>query len=107
MIRPGDRDRIPIDNGVNHAVDTDLNGRPDTVLLPDPVELALLADTDEDGLEDLFIRIGPDGSASTTDLTCRPGAVVADRPDRRGVFRPVLAGPLMTPPLDLSRLDRR
>lgn len=68
MIRPDDRDRIPIRNGV----DTDLDGRPDTVLLPDPVELALLADTDDDGLADLFIRIGPDGAASTTDLTVDP-----------------------------------
>ncbi|HEX4361237.1 MAG TPA: hypothetical protein VH141_27125 [Pseudonocardia sp.] len=73
MIRPDDRDhRIPIDNGVHQGVDTDLDGRPDTVLLPDPVELALLADTDHDGLADLFIRIGPDGSASTTDLTVDP-----------------------------------
>jgi hypothetical protein len=29
-------------------------------------------DVDRDGLADLFIRIGPDGAASTTDLTVDP-----------------------------------
>ncbi|HEY2096099.1 MAG: hypothetical protein QOI50_2092 [Pseudonocardiales bacterium] len=68
MIRPDDRDRIEINTGV----DTDLDGHPDTVLLPDPLDFALLVDVDRDGLADLFIRIGPDGAASTTDLTVDP-----------------------------------
>ena len=54
------------------GVDTDGDARPDTVELPDPVNLTFVVDTDRDGLADLLLRIGADGTTSSVDLTVDP-----------------------------------
>ncbi len=64
-------DRIDVRAGV----DTDLDGTPDTLLVPHPDDLVLAADTDHDGLADVIIRIGPDGVASTTSVANTAGDV--------------------------------
>lgn len=66
--RPG---RVPDEDGVEqdgvlHAdvtagFDTDGDGRPDTVVTDDGIDLVLLTDLDGDGLADRLLRIGPDG----------------------------------------------
>jgi hypothetical protein len=48
---------------IHDGVDTDHDGHPDTVLLPDEVDLALAVDTDRDGFADLIVRIGADAAA--------------------------------------------
>ena len=53
---PGD----PVD--VAQGVDTDGDGRPDTVLWTDDADLLVASDLDADGLADRLLRIGPDGS---------------------------------------------
>lgn len=53
---PGD----PAD--VGRGVDTDGDGRPDTVLWTDDADLLVATDLDADGLADRVLRIGPDGS---------------------------------------------
>lgn len=50
------------------GMDTDNDGLPDTVVLPDDEDLVVAADTDADGLVDLLIEIGGDGVAVITDL---------------------------------------
>jgi hypothetical protein len=45
------------------AVDTDADGRPDTLVRDDGVDLILLTDLDGDGYAERMLRIGPDGSA--------------------------------------------
>jgi len=45
------------------AVDTDADGRPDTVVTDDGFDLVLHTDLDGDGLADQVLRIGPDGVA--------------------------------------------
>jgi hypothetical protein len=47
---------------VGHGVDTDGDGRPDTVLWSDDADLLVATDLDADGLADRVLRIGPDGS---------------------------------------------
>jgi hypothetical protein len=68
VIGSGGDDRFRIVEGV----DTDLDGRPDTVLLPDPTDLTMIVDVDRDGLADLLIRIGPTGVPHTVDLAEDP-----------------------------------
>jgi hypothetical protein len=70
MIDRNDDDEVEITEGV----DTDHDGHPDTLVLPDPSDLSLVADTDRDGLVDLLLRIGPDGAVTTTDLHGVPTA---------------------------------
>jgi hypothetical protein len=53
---PGDR----VD--VARGVDTDGDGRPDTVLWTDGAYLLVASDLDADGFADRLLRIGPDGS---------------------------------------------
>jgi hypothetical protein len=48
---------------VGHGADTDADGRPDTIVLGDGVDLVLLTDLDGDGYADRVLRIGPDGVA--------------------------------------------
>lgn len=53
------------DGGVDElhqGVDTDGDGRPDTVLTDDGADLVVLTDLDGDGFADRTLRIGPDGS---------------------------------------------
>jgi hypothetical protein len=64
MIRRDGDDRIEIHNGV----DTDHDGRPDTMALSVRDDLALAVDVDRDHLVDLLVRIGADGVATTVDL---------------------------------------
>jgi hypothetical protein len=47
---------------VTWGTDTDADGRPDTLLTTDGVDLLVLTDLDGDGLADRVLRIGPDGS---------------------------------------------
>jgi hypothetical protein len=53
---------------VTDGLDTDRDGHPDTLVLPDPTALSLVADRDGDGLADLLLRIGPDGAVTDTDV---------------------------------------
>jgi hypothetical protein len=53
---PGD----PVD--VGRGVDTDGDGRADTVLWTDDADLLVASDLDADGLADRVLRIGPNGS---------------------------------------------
>lgn len=76
MIRPGEDDRIEIRNGV----DTDLDGHPDTMVLPLRDEMALAVDVDQDNLADLLIRIGADGIDSTVHVGDAPGSWLAIDP---------------------------
>jgi hypothetical protein len=55
-----------IDTGA--GADTDRDGFADTVLLPDPDELALAVDLDRDGLADLLVHVDPDGATYRTAL---------------------------------------
>jgi hypothetical protein len=45
---------------VSYGIDTDGDGRPDTVAAGDGVDLVLLTDLDGDGFADRILRIGPD-----------------------------------------------
>jgi len=45
---------------VSYGIDTDGDGRPDTVATSDGVDLVLLTDLDGDGFADRILRIGPD-----------------------------------------------
>ncbi|HEY1969245.1 MAG TPA: hypothetical protein VGH89_14945 [Pseudonocardia sp.] len=56
MIAPGP----PRPIGTGGGTDTDHDGRPDTVRLPDPVTPSFAIDLDRDGAADLVVRIGPD-----------------------------------------------
>jgi hypothetical protein len=58
------------------GVDTNRDGFADTVLLPDPDELALAVDLDRDGLADLLVHVDPDGVAYRTALD--PAGVMHD-----------------------------
>ncbi|MBB6379466.1 hypothetical protein BKA01_006741 [Pseudonocardia eucalypti] len=64
MIRPDGPDRISVRDGL----DTDHDGRPDTVAFRLGEDPAVAADTDGDGYADLIIRFGPDGGAITYEL---------------------------------------
>ena len=50
---------------VARGVDTDADGRPDTLLTSDGTDLLVLTDLDGDGLADRVLRIHPDGSVHT------------------------------------------
>ena len=64
---------------VHEGVDTDGDGRPDTLLAGDGPDLLVHTDLDGDGLADRVLRIGPDGSVRET---------VFDHPDQPGWFGP-------------------
>lgn len=49
-------------------IDTDRDGRADTMVTTDGVDLILLTDLDGDGHVDQLLRIGPDGLARETPL---------------------------------------
>lgn len=51
---------------VRSGVDTDGDGRPDTLLVGDGTDLLVHTDLDGDGLVDRVLRIGPDGSVRET-----------------------------------------
>ncbi|MDD7965614.1 DUF6802 family protein [Actinomycetospora lemnae] len=48
------------------TVDSDADGRPDTVVVTEPDALVLGTDLDGDAHADVLTRIGPDGSTTTT-----------------------------------------
>jgi hypothetical protein len=52
---------------VRSGVDTDGDGRPDTLLTDDGVDLLVYSDLDGDGLADRLLRIGPDGTVFPDD----------------------------------------
>ena len=60
-------EEVPEEGGIEHhaditaGIDTDGDGRPDTLLTDDGFDLVLLTDLDGDGLADRMLRIGPDG----------------------------------------------
>lgn len=56
--RPGLVSGIDVTGGV----DTDADGRADTVVTGDDVDLVLSTDLDGDGLADQVLHIGPDGT---------------------------------------------
>ena len=64
MIWLDDEERVTVRQGV----DTDQDGRPDTLVLPDSTGVNVLADVDQDGFADMLIRLGQDGVATTIDL---------------------------------------
>jgi hypothetical protein len=71
--RPGQvPDELPYD--VGSGVDTDGDGRSDTVVTDDGVDLVVAIDLDGDRLADHVLRIGPDGLVREVDLG--PGADV-------------------------------
>lgn len=63
--RPGADGRIEVSAGV----DTDLDGRPDTLLIPDRPELLLAVDLDRDILADVVLEIGVDAVVRRFPLT--------------------------------------
>jgi hypothetical protein len=48
---------------VTDGIDTDADGRPDTIVSGDGVDLILRTDLDGDSYADRVLRIGPDGVA--------------------------------------------
>jgi hypothetical protein len=52
---------------VRWGADTDRDGRPDTLLTADGVDLLVLSDLDGDGLADRVLRIGPDAAVHVGD----------------------------------------
>jgi hypothetical protein len=64
---------------VHEGVDTDGDGRPDTLLAADGPDLLVHTDLDADGLADRLLRIGTDGSVQET---------VVDHPGPPGWFGP-------------------
>jgi hypothetical protein len=84
--RPG---RVPEEDGpvdvaqgwdVTAGFDTDGDGRSDTAVTDDGVDLVLLTDLDGDGFADQVLRIGPDGVVREVapDLSAGAGAGVVD-----------------------------
>jgi hypothetical protein len=74
VIRPDGPDRISVRDGL----DTDHDGRPDTVAFRLGEDPAVAADTDGDGFADLVIRFGPDGDAVHYDLGDQPWEIPLD-----------------------------
>lgn len=60
---PGHTGARPTRTDGMDAVDTDADGRPDTIVTDDGFDLVLHTDLDGDGLADQVLRIGPDGVA--------------------------------------------
>jgi hypothetical protein len=54
---PGDADLLDVSAGI----DTDADGRPDTLVTDDGVDLVLATDLDGDGIADQVLRVGPNG----------------------------------------------
>lgn len=82
MINHDSDDRIDVRGGT----DTDHDGRPDTLLVPDRPELMFAVDLDRDTLADVIVEVGPDAVARRFPLL--PGstdplaeACYADDPD--------------------------
>jgi hypothetical protein len=76
--RPGD---VPDDEwppSVAGGFDTDGDGRADTVVTDDGIDLILLTDLDRDGFADQILRIGPDGVVRELDPEPAPGPTGAD-----------------------------
>lgn len=63
--RPAEVPDEPVDT--TGGFDTDGDGRPDTVILSDGLDLAVHTDLDGDGLADQVLVIGPDGTATLAD----------------------------------------
>lgn len=78
--RPGEVPDLAAD--VTAGVDTDDDGRPDTVLAAEGPHLAVHTDLDGDGLADQVLLIGPDGSAMVT--AADPGPKPTPDPDLLG-----------------------
>lgn len=64
-----DAGTAPVD--VSHGFDTDLDGRPDTIVAGDGTDLLLCTDLDGDNYADRVLRIGPDGVVR--EVGYRPG----------------------------------
>jgi hypothetical protein len=84
--RPGqiaDPDAPSLGPSVADGVDTDADGRPDTIVSDDGVDLILHTDQDGDSYADRVLRIGPDGVAREVGYrTCEPWDVLPrDQPD--------------------------
>ena len=82
--------RVPDDAGADPLLvaggfDTDGDGRPDTAVTDDGVDLVLLTDLDGDGLADQVLRIGPDG-------VVREVAAPEPAPGPTGVIDGLLSG---------------
>ncbi len=60
------RDEGAVD--VRRGADTDGDGRPDTLLTADGVDLLVLSDLDGDGLADRVLRVGPDAAVHAGDV---------------------------------------
>ena len=67
---------------VGRGADTDGDGRPDTLLAPDGVDLLVLSDLDGDGLADRVLRIGPDAAVHTGGVGLQAGVGPPDPLDR-------------------------
>ena len=90
MILPDPDDPLEIRQGV----DTDLDGLPDTVLLPGLTDLTVVVDTDRDSVADLIIRIGPDGVAHTAGLGPGPLPWWPTDPTADACYDPLWPDPL-------------
>jgi hypothetical protein len=53
--------RVDVGVDVGTGIDTDADGRPDTLVADDGFDLILLTDFDGDSFADRMLRIGPDG----------------------------------------------
>jgi hypothetical protein len=68
-----DPDAPDLGPGVADGIDTDADGRPDTIVSDDGVDLILRTDLDGDSYADRVLRIGPDGVAREVGYrTCGP-----------------------------------
>ena len=65
-------------DGTGLDIDTDGDGRPDTAVTGDGVDLVLLTDLDGDSLADQVLRIGPDGVVRQAGPAAGPGSGVLD-----------------------------
>ncbi|WP_433277170.1 hypothetical protein ACQPZA_36840 [Pseudonocardia xinjiangensis] len=69
---------------VSGGFDTDGDGRADTAVTCDGVDLVLLTDLDGDGFADQILRIGPDGAVRQTVVEPPAGAGTAITDGLRG-----------------------
>lgn len=63
---------------VSGGIDTDGDGRPDTVATSDGVDLVLLTDLDGDDVADRILRIGPDAVVREQAPAAGAASAVAD-----------------------------